>query len=59
MLANFALHKEKIDCKIFETLFYERTTRYNPDLVNVAFHQISEVKCLHFLNRLSEIAQFG
>ena len=33
--------------------------RYNPDLENFAFHRISEVKCLHFLNRLSEIAQFG
>jgi len=31
----------------------------NPDLENIAFHRMGEVKCLNFLNRLSGIAQFG
>ena len=31
----------------------------NPNVENVVFHRMSEVKCLHFLNRLSVIAQFG
>ncbi|MDA3892422.1 MAG: hypothetical protein PF517_12225, partial [Salinivirgaceae bacterium] len=33
--------------------------RYNPDAGNVVFHRIGEVKSLHFLHRLSVIAQFG
>ncbi len=33
--------------------------RYNPDLENVAVYRMIEVSCLHFLNRLSGIAQFG
>ena len=33
--------------------------RLNPGFENFAFHQMGEVKCLYFLNRLGGIAQFG